>query len=214
VRRWSILDGQMPFDYESGPLFRLTLFRLAAERTAVLFTVHHAAFDGWSRPILVQELSVLYGAFRAGRPSPLPPLAAQYQDFARWQRQTLAGEALEREVEFWREHLRGAEPLDLAHRPRPAHPTFAAGSEPVVIPRETEKGLEALAESCCATLFMTLLAAFQVLLQEETGEDDIVVTCLFANRNQLETENLIGNFFAGLPLRTRLSGARTFRELL
>jgi amino acid adenylation domain-containing protein len=216
VGRWGIFDAQMPFDYERGPLFRLTLFRLAAEQSAVLFTVHHAAFDGWSRPVLVRELGVLYDAFRAGRPSPLPPLAAQYQDFARWQRQILAGEALEREVGFWREHLRGAEPIDLANNghPRPAHPTFEAGSEVIVIPEDLERGLEALAESCCATLFMTLLAGFLVLLQGETGQDDIVVTCLFANRNQLETENLIGNFFAGLPLRTRLSGARTFRELL
>ncbi len=215
VRHWATLDGRSHFDLERGPLFRLALFRCTGRENVLLFTVHHIAFDGWSRSVLIGELAALYNAFRAGRPSPLAPLAAQYQDFARWQRQTLSGETLAREVTFWREHLRGALPLDLAvGRPPASLRTFEAGVEPFALPQELARKLEAFAAAHCVTLFMTLLAAFEALLHHETGRDDIVVTSLFANRNQVEIENLIGNFFTGLPLRTRFAGLRTFRDLL
>ncbi|HYG64942.1 MAG TPA: condensation domain-containing protein, partial [Thermoanaerobaculia bacterium] len=214
IRHWSTLDGRTHFDYARAPLFRLTLFRGSVREHALLLTVHHSAFDGWSQDVLTTELIHLYTAFRAGHPSPLPPLAAQYQDFARWQRQTLAGEALAGQVAFWREHLRGARPVDLALGPRPAQPTFVAGFETFLVPQELERRLDRFAAEQYVTLFMTLLAAFEALLFHETGQDDIVVTCLFANRNQLETEKLIGNFYAGLPLRTRFAGSRTFRDLL
>jgi len=213
IQRWSTADGRSPFDYERGPLFRMTLFRCSEREHAVLFTIHHVAFDGWSRSVLVGELAVLYNAFREGRPSPLRPLAAQYQDFARWQRQVLQRETLEREVGFWREHLSGASPVRLG-RDLPRHPTYAAGLEAFTVPEDLERKLDTFAAENCVTLFMTLLAAFKALLHLESGRDDIVVTSLFANRNQLETEGLIGNFFAGLPLRTRLDGVRTFRTLL
>ena len=213
IGHWSTFEGRRHFDLENGPLFRLALFRCAARESALLFVVHHIAFDGWSRSVLTRELAALYNAFRAGRPSPLRPLPTQYQDFARWQREALQGEALEREVGFWREHLRGASPVRLG-RQRPARPTFEAGIEVLLIPEELERKLATFAAAHCVTLFMTLLAAFETVLHEESGRDDIAVTCLFANRNQLEIEGLIGNFFAGLPLRTRLSGARTFRDLL
>ena len=214
VRHWSVLDGRSHFDFARGPLFRLTVFRSTETEHVLLFTVHHSAFDGWSHSVLIRELGALYNAFRAGLPSPLPALAAQYQDFARWQRQTLAGEALERQVTFWREHLRGALPVDLCAGPRPTRWTWEAGMETFTVPEELEKRLELFAAAQHATLFMTLLAAFKTLLHHETGREDIVVTGLFANRNHFEIENLIGNFFAGLPLRTQFSGAGTFRDLL
>ncbi|MFL6200633.1 MAG: condensation domain-containing protein, partial [Thermoanaerobaculia bacterium] len=215
AQHWCTLDGRSHFDYERGPLFRLTLFRESESRHVVCFAIHHIAFDGWSRSILISEVSALYQALREGRPSPLPPLPVQYQDFARWQRRTLTGEALEEQVTFWREHLRGASSLDLrGGRPLPARRTFAAGVEGFTVPEELERALDAFAAEQGVTLFMTLFAAFNALLCRETGQDDIVVICLFANRNQAETESLIGNFYAGLPLRTRLSGARTFRDLL
>jgi acyl transferase domain-containing protein len=215
ARRLSALDIESHFDYERVPLFRLTVYRFAERESVLLFTVHHIAFDGWSQAVLAGELAALYGAFRAGRPSPLPPLAAQYQDFARWQRQTLAGEALASQVAFWRRHLAGASSLDLgAGLPRSGRRTFRAGFEAVEVPQELERKLEGLAAEHGVTLFMTLFAAFNALLHLETREDDIVVICLFANRNQAEIENLIGNFYAGLPLRTRFSGAGSFRELL
>jgi hypothetical protein len=181
----------------------------------LFFVVHHSAFDGWSRSLLIGELSALYQAFREGLPFPLPPLAVQYQDFARWQRRTVVGEALERQVNFWREHLRGARSLDLsAGRPKPLQPAFRGDSEAIAVPQDLQEDLEAFAARHSVTLFMTLFAAFNVLLYLETGEDDIVVISLFANRDQIEIENLIGNFFAGLPLRSRFSGACTFLELL
>jgi FkbH-like protein len=215
IRRWSTLDGRTHFDFERAPLFRLTLFRCAAREQILLFTVHHIAYDGWSDSVLLGELAALYAAFRGGRPSPLPPLSNQYQDFARWQRRTVTGEALENQVAFWREHLHGARPLDFrGDGPPPLHPTFAAGLEAFTVPAELERRLEAFAAEHQVTLFMMLLAAFKALLRRETEQDDIVVTCLFANRTQVEIENLIGNFFTALPLRTRLSGAGTFRELL
>ncbi|MFL6293378.1 MAG: amino acid adenylation domain-containing protein, partial [Thermoanaerobaculia bacterium] len=214
IQSWSALDGRSQFDYERGPLFRTRVFRCSERENVVLFTIHHVAFDGWSTSVLIAELSVLYNAFREGRPSPLRPLPAQYQDFARWQRQTLSGKALAGQVTFWREHLRGALPVDLTGGRRPIHRTFKAGIEMFAVPEELERKLDAFAVEQRATLFMTLLAAFKALLHLETERNDIVVTCLFANRNQVETENLLGNFFAGLPLRTRLSGARTFRDLL
>ncbi len=215
IQRWSSLGRRLHFDYERAPLFRLTLFRCSERENVLLFVVHHIAFDGWSRPVLVGELAALYNALREGRPSPLRPLAAQYQDFARWQRQTVAGEALASQVAFWREHLDGARSLDFHDgRPRRAPRTFAAGVEAFTIPEELERRLEGFAAEHCVTLFMTLLTAFNALLHHETGAGNIVVVCLFANRNQVEVENLIGNFYAGLPLRTRLSGDRSFREVL
>jgi amino acid adenylation domain-containing protein len=213
VRLWAALDGRTPFDLERAPLFRLTLFRSSERESLLLVVVHHVAFDGWSRAVLMSELAALYNAFRTGRPSPLLPLAAQYQDFARWQRRLLEGEGLEREVGFWREHLRGALPVRLGG-PRPARPTFDAGLEAFTVPEALERKLDRFAAEHCATLFMMLLAAFKAVLHLESGRDDIVVTCLFANRNEVEIENLIGNFFNGLPLRTRLAGVRSFRELL
>ena len=215
VRRWSILDGRSHFDFGRGPLFRLTLFRCAERENLLLFTVHHIAFDGWSNSVLVSELSALYNAFHAGQPSPLGPLVAQYQDFSRWQRQTLVGETLASQVTFWRQHLQGARSLDIAgDRPRPAHLTFRAGIEEIQVPKDLEGRLEEFSAQHCVTLFMTMFAAFNALLYHETGQEDIVVICLFANRNQVEIEKLIGNFYAGLPLRARFSGAHTFRELL
>jgi non-ribosomal peptide synthetase component F len=118
-------------------------------------------------------------------------------------------------VTFWREHLGGAVPVDLwGGRPRPRERSFAAGVQEIEVPAALERQLEALSARHGMTLFMTLLAAFKALLHLETRQEDLVVPCSFANRNQLETEALIGNFATGLPLRTRLSGVRSFRELL
>ncbi|MBW8876584.1 MAG: amino acid adenylation domain-containing protein [Acidobacteria bacterium] len=215
VRAWCRLDSRMHFDYESGPLFRLKLFRFSEKESVLFFVVHHIAFDGWSRTVLEGELAALYNAFREGRPSPLRPLAIQYRDFARWQRRTVTEKSLASDVAFWREHLDGAQPLDLhGDRPRPTRQTFEAGIERVTVSAELEKKLEAFAAAHHVTLFMALLTAFNALLHHETEASDIVTICLFANRNQVEIESLIGNFYAGLPLRTRFSGASTFRELL
>ncbi|MBV8200260.1 MAG: amino acid adenylation domain-containing protein, partial [Acidobacteria bacterium] len=157
VKRFSILDGRLPFDYERAPLLRVTLFRCAAEEHLLLFTIHHVAADWWSVSILFREVSLLYAAFRAGRPSPLPPPVAQFQDFARWQRRLSREEEEASQVTFWRDHLRGAVPLDLARRsggrPRPGARTYAAGVEGVSVPAELETQLEAFSARHGVTLF-------------------------------------------------------------
>jgi amino acid adenylation domain-containing protein len=215
VRRWTSLDGQRHFDYERAPFFRATLFRRRAEEHLVLFTIHHVASDWWSGFVLLREVAAFYLAFRDGRPPALPPLAAQFQDFARWQRRLSLEEEQASQVTFWREQLSGAVPIDLnPGRPRPRQRSFAAGNEEIVVTEEFERQLEAFSAGHGVTLFMTLLAAFKALLYLETGVEDLVVPCSFANRHQIETEAMIGNFASGLPLRTRLAGVHTFRELL
>lgn len=206
-------DARAHFDLEGVPLFRLALFRCSEREHLLLFTVHHIVFDGWSYPVLVRELSAGYNAISAGRRPLLPALTVQCRDLARRQRRS--GEALARHTAYWREQLRGAGPLDLGgDRPRPSRRTFAAGIETIAVPKELERRLAALAAGRRVTLFMILLAAFNALLHGETEQDDLVVTGLFANRNQIEIEGLIGNFFVSLPLRTRLRGLHTFDELL
>ncbi len=215
VRRFSIVDGRLHFDYQRPPLFRQTLFRGAADEHILLFTIHHVAADWWSGSILIGEVSALYLAIHERRPSPLPPVVAQFQDFARWQRRLSQEEAHASQVTFWRDHLHGALPIDLnPGRPRPQKPTYTAAVEEVHVPADLEKELDAFSARHGVTLFMTLLAAFKALLHHETGQDDLVVPCSFANRNQFETESLMGNLAVNLPLRTRLAGVETFRDLL
>ena len=215
AERLTAEDAQRPFDLARGPLFRATLLRLGPEAHALLLTMHHVVTDGWSIGVLMQELSTLYEAFTAGRPSPLPELPIQYADYAVWQRAWLSGEVLEGQLAYWREQLRGAPAaLDLpTDRPRPAAESHRGGSLSFCLPKRLSTGLVALGRREGVTLFMTLLAAFQVLLQRYSGQDDIVVGSPIAGRTRVETESLIGFFVNTLVLRTRLDGEPTFRDL-
>ncbi|HYX25073.1 MAG TPA: amino acid adenylation domain-containing protein, partial [Thermoanaerobaculia bacterium] len=207
--------AQHPFDLARGPLVRGLLVRLGETEHAVLFSFHHIVFDGWSTGIFVRELSALYGARLAGAPSPLPPLAIQYADFAAWQRQWLQGEALERQLAWWRERLAGVAVLELAtDRPRAVLPQAASGQRFVVVDAALTASLRALGRRRGCTLFMTVLAAFQALLQRYTGQDDVAVGSPIANRNRGELEALIGFFVNMLVLRTDLGGDPSFEELL
>jgi amino acid adenylation domain-containing protein len=214
--RLSSAEAQTPFDLSAGPLVRATLLRLAAEEHVLLLTLHHIIYDGWSMGVLVRETAALYEAYAAGRPSPLPELEIQYPDFAAWQREWLQGEALEAQLRYWKQKLDGAPPvLELpADRPRPAAQTFRGAALRFSVPRGVSERLKALAREEGATLYMTLLAAFQLLLARHTGQDDIVVGTPVANRNPAEVEPLIGFFVNTLVLRTDVSGRPTFRELL
>ena len=216
VQRLAQVDAALPFDLGTGPLLRATLLRLSAEEHVALLTMHHIVSDGWSTGILVRELAALYEAFMHGQPSPLPELPIQYADYAVWQRQWLEGELLERQLDYWREQLAGAPaqlelPTDHA---RPAVQSFAGAFESFRVSRELSEQLRQLSRSEGATLFMTLLAAFKLLLYRYTGQTDLVVGTPVANRGQVETEGLIGFFVNTLVLRTKLSGAESFRELL
>jgi len=204
------------FDLVTGPLIRASLLRLAPDLHLFLLDVHHIVTDGWSAGVMNRELIALYEAFAAGEPSPLPPLPIQYGDFALWQREWLRGETLEAQLSYWRGKLGGAlAPLDLpTDRPRPPFQTFRGGSLPLSIPAATASGLRRLSQEAWASLFMTLLAAFQVLLSRLSGQDDIVVGSPVAGRHRTETEPLIGFFLNNLALRTDLAGNPSFRELL
>ncbi|HST61260.1 MAG TPA: amino acid adenylation domain-containing protein, partial [Longimicrobium sp.] len=209
-------DAGRPFDLARGPLFRASLLRLAADDHVLLLCMHHVVSDGWSMGVLFGELSALYGAFVAGEPSPLPALAVQYADFAVWQRAHLQGAVLEGQIAYWKGQLAGAPALlELpADHPRPAVQRYRGTREPVEFPAALAERLEALGRREGATLYMVLLAAFQVLLGKYAGTDDVVVGSPIAGRTRGETEALIGFFVNTLVLRTDLSGDPGFRGVL
>jgi amino acid adenylation domain-containing protein len=213
-----VLSAEMnaPFDLESGPLFRATLVRIAGDDQVLVVVMHHAISDAWSVDVLSAEVRTLLQAFSAGDPSPLPELPIQYADFAVWQRRWLTGEVLERQVRYWKEKLTGAPTLlDLpTDRTRPPVQTFAGSMVPVHVKRHTLEALNALARREGATLFMVLLAAFDVVLARWSGQDDVVVGSPIAGRNRTEVEGLIGFFVNNLVLRTDLAGEPSFRQLV
>jgi amino acid adenylation domain-containing protein len=208
-------EAHKPFDLKQSPLLRGCLLRLGEADHIAIVTMHHIISDGWSIGVFIREFATLYEAFASGKPSPLPELPIQYPDFAYWQRQWLQGEVLEARLAYWKRQLVGMSELKLpTDRPRPSVPTFRGAWESLRLSAELSQKLETLSHREGVTLFMTLLAAFLVLLQRYTGQDDIVVGTDIANRNRSETENLIGFFVNQLVLRTDLSGNPTFRELL
>jgi non-ribosomal peptide synthase protein (TIGR01720 family) len=216
VQHLAAHEHQQPFDLARGWSLRAKLVRLSAEEHVILLTLHHVVSDAWSIGVLVQEVAALYEAFRQGNPSPLAELPIQYADFAAWQREWLQGEALDKQLTYWREQLMGAPavlelPVD---RPRPAVQTFQGKTHSHALPKTLNEALKELSRQHEATLFMTLLAALNILLSRYSGQEDIVVGTTIANRNRLETERLIGFFVNTLVLRTDLSGDPTFVELL
>ncbi len=216
VRRKSMEEAQRPFDLRRDIMLRATLFRLG-ERDHVLFlNVHHIASDGWSLGLLVGELKALYEAFVAGKPSPLPELAIQYADFAVWQRESLQGEVLEKQLGYWKKQLEGAPALlDLpTDRPRPAQQSYRGALMERELPKPLSAALGELSWREGATLFMTLLAGFQTLLHRYTGSEDILAGSVIAGRNRTEIEPLIGFFVNTLVLRGDLSGNPSYRTLL
>jgi amino acid adenylation domain-containing protein len=209
-------EANQPFDLQAGSLFRASLLRVDAEEHVLVLLLHHIISDGWSAGVLFRELGTLYAAYAAGEESPLAELPVQYADYAVWQRENLSGEVLNAQVEYWRERLAGAAPvLELpADRVRPAVQSYRGATVPFEVSREVSEGLKALSRREGVTLFMTLLAAFKVLLYRYTGQADIVVGSPIAGRTRAEVENLIGFFVNTLVLRTDLSGGPSFRELL
>ncbi|HYH83128.1 MAG TPA: amino acid adenylation domain-containing protein, partial [Longimicrobium sp.] len=216
VRRRAGEEARRAFDLSAGPLFRAALLRLGEEDHVLLLSMHHVVSDGWSMGVLFRELSALYAAYREGRESPLAELAVQYADYAVWEREQLAGEVLDRQLSYWRERLAGApELLELpTDRPRPPVQTYRGATVPVELSPELLERLQALGRSEGATLYMTLLGAFQVLLGKYAGSEDVVVGSPIAGRTRGEVESLIGFFVNTLVLRTDLSGDPSFRETL
>jgi amino acid adenylation domain-containing protein len=204
------------FQLDDWPLIRVKLLRLSEQDHIALVTVHHIVCDGWSTRVLVTEVSSLYGAFSQGDASPLPELQIQYADYAIWQREYLQGETLANLISFWKEQLAGE--LSILRLPTD-HPRqedfrFRGAAESRQLNRETTERLKTLSSRLGMTLFMTLLAAFKVLLHRYSGQDDIIVGTATANRSSKQTEMLMGFFVNMLVLRTNLSGNPTFREVL
>ncbi len=215
LRRLAAEEAQRPFDLAEGPLIRATVLRLGEDDHVGLLTMHHIVADGWSTGILIRELATLYESYCSARPSPLPELTIQYADFAHWQRQWLDGEVLESQLSYWKQQLAGAPLLELpTDHPRPAVQSFRGASQTFVLPHNVGESLKALSRREGVTLFMTLLAAFQILLHRYTGQDDLVIGTPIANRNRLEIEGLIGFFVNTLVLRADLSRNPSFSGLL
>ncbi|RKI58436.1 amino acid adenylation domain-containing protein, partial [Corallococcus sp. AB049A] len=209
-------EARRPFDLSRGPLVRATLLTLD-ERTHVLVLVmHHAVSDGASMAVLVREVSTLYAALREGRPSPLPALPLAYADYAEWQREWLDGTRLTSHLDYWRKQLAGApQLLDLAtDRPRPAERGTQGARVPVVLDARLTEAVRTLAVHEGVTPFMVLLAGFQAVLARRAGQDDVSVGTAIAGRGRAEFQGLVGFFVNTLVMRTKLSGAPTFRELL
>ncbi|HEY7767282.1 amino acid adenylation domain-containing protein, partial [Longimicrobium sp.] len=184
VRRRAGEEARRPFDLAAGPLFRAALLRLGADDHVLLLAMHHIVSDGWSLSVLFRELSMLYPAYREGRESPLPELPVQYADYAVWQREQLAGEALDRQLAYWRQQLAGApELLELpTDHPRPAVQSFRGADEGVQLPPEVLERLRALGRQEGATLYMVALSTFQALLSRYGGSEDVVVGSPVAGR--------------------------------
>jgi amino acid adenylation domain-containing protein len=216
LRRLAEEEATARFDLEQGPLIRGQLLRLAEEEHVLLVTMHHIVADGWSMGLLVREFAALYGARIQGLASSLPELPIQHADFAHWQRQSLTGEVIERELAYWKKCLSGA-PIALAFptdRPRPAMQSFRGARQSFTLSPELSRGLADLAQREGATVYMVLLAAFALLLSRYSGEEDIVIGSPIAGRRRPELEGLIGLFVNTLALRVDLSGEPSFLELL
>jgi amino acid adenylation domain-containing protein len=208
-------EADKPFALDKSPLLRVTLLRLGEADNVVLFTMHHIISDGWSMGVIIREIATLYEAFCLGKSSPLPELPIQYADFAVWQRQWLQGEVLETQLAYWKQLGNNLPVLKLpTDRPRPAVQTHRGARQSLSLDKTLSEALKKLTTEEGVTLFMTLLAAFVILLHYYSEQDDIVVGTDVANRNQAETEGLIGFFVNQLVLRTYLGGNPNFRELL
>jgi amino acid adenylation domain-containing protein len=209
-------ESQRPFDLARGPLMRVLLLRLSDDEHAMLLTMHHIVSDGWSLGVLVRELSSLYEAFSRGESPQLPALPVQYADFSAWQRDWLSGGVLEAQLAYWRRQLANAPavvelPTD---RPRPSVQTYRGANLHTVVSKSTTEALKTLSRREGASLFMTALAAFKVLVGRQSRREQVVVGTDVANRNRDEVEGLIGFFANQLVLHTDLSGDPDFRELL
>jgi len=217
VKRLMKEETEHSFDLQAGPLMRVRLVKLQASEHVLLLTLHHIISDGWSMGVLVKEVATLYQAYVSGQRAPLDELTVQYGDYAIWQREWLEGEALERQLSYWREQLAGA-PAELQlprDHARAAVTTHGGASQELKLSRELSEQLRELSQKTGATLFMVLLGAFAALLTRYSGEDEVVVGSPIAGRTRRELEGLIGLFVNTLVLRLRSGRAEeSFEELV
>src|SRR5690349_14861535 len=209
-------EAQQPFDLSTGPLVRARLLRFTKEEHVLLVSLHHIVSDLWSMGVLIREVAALYEAYASGAESALEELSLQYGDYAVWQREWLQGEVLQQQLAYWRKQLGGDLPVLQLPLDKPR--STASGRDSVTLSYKLSKKLseelKALSRTEGVTLFMSLLAAFQLLLSRYSGQEDILVGSPVAHRTRAETEELIGFFVNTLVLRTDVSGNPTFRELV
>lgn len=204
------------FDLAEGPLFRAALLQTGSDEHVLLINLQHIVGDGWSIAVFMRELAALYAAFGEGRPSPLPLLPIQYTDYAAWQRQWLDGARMEAQLDFWRNRLADA-PLLLGlptDRPRPAVFSYRGSHRRAVLSAGLDAPLRRLAQRHGCTMYMTMLAAFQLLLARHSGEEDICVGTPIANREHPQTADLIGFFVNTLVMRGRVDPTEDFGSFL
>jgi len=208
-------EAARPFDLARGPLLRAGVLKLGPAEHVIVLNVHHAVADGLSMSVLIRELAALYGAFARGLPSPLPEPPLQYADYSLAQDEWLRGDAPRAQVDYWKTRLVGVPVLELpTDRPRPADPGRKAGSRWLTLPAPLADAMRALSRRSGVTPFMTLLAAFQVLLHRYSGQDDVVVGTPVGGRTRPEHAAMIGLFVNSLAVRTDLSGNPGFRDVL
>jgi acyl carrier protein len=216
AHRLTSIEVLQPFDLAQGPLIRVLLLQLAARERILIVTMSHIISDGWSVGLLVHELALLYHAFSRGSSSPLPALPVQYADFARWQQELRFTDAGAAQLDYWKQQLCHPLPvLELpSDRPRTATLSFRTARQALRLPRALSDALTRLGHREGSTLFMTLVAAFKILLYGYTGQEDLRLGTLLANRHRPEVEGLIGLFVNTVLLRTDLSGNPTLRQVL
>jgi amino acid adenylation domain-containing protein len=211
----ALREASVPFDIGVGPLLRARLFGVGDQRHVLVLTMHHIVTDGWSFRVLLRDLGRIHQALERGEDIPLDELPIQYADYAQWQQEQLSGPDFDAHIEYWKADLAGAPPLELdTDRPRPKTPTFRGARMRFDLGRERASALRDLCRTDNVTLSVPLLAAFATVLQRYSGQDDLVIGTLTANRGRLETENLIGLFVNALPVRIRLDGDPDVTELI
>ncbi len=216
LRRRMHEEARRAFDLAQSPLLRVTLLELGPEDSVLLITMHHIISDGWSMGVFYKELTHLYPCFAGESCPPLPQPSVHYSDYARWQREWLAGPVLEQQLAYWKGKLQGSLPaLDLpTDRPRPAVQTYGGAIKPIHLSPELVGRIKSLARRENVTLFMLLLSAFQTLLHRYSGQEDILIGSPIAGRTRPEVEPMIGLFLNTLVFRAALDGQMTFQRLL
>jgi hypothetical protein len=209
-------QARRPFDLYAELMLRATLVKLAEHDHMLILTMHDFVTDGYSDAILARELGALYQSFSKGQPSPLTDLPIQYADYAWWERQRLQGAMLADQLAYWTRQLSGAPALlELpTDHPRPRAVTFRGAKEYFALGTSLSEELRSESGQMGVTLFMTLLAAYQLLLHYYSRQDEIIVAALVSNRNRPELEGLIGSFANTVAIRSTFSRDVTFRELV
>lgn len=215
MRKLAREEAEQPFNLANGPLFRIRLLRLGDEDHLLLIIMHHIISDGWSMAVFFRDLAAFYEAFSNGCPPSLPELPIQYADFAHWQRQVLREKLMETQLVYWKKQLDGPlAPVEFpTSRTRVNELNFLTARKSVSITGDLFRSLKKVSQKEESTLFITFLTALKILLYCYTGQEDVRVGTLVANRNRRETENLIGHFANTLIIRTRLSGASSLRQV-